>query len=426
MRRLLWMTVLPCVLLIVSARQDRSTPRATQATGTDAVVPAHVTKAAFDTATNPPPAAVADATATALQPAASADQLRTAGEADFPTIPQIVIPDIIGVSPAQRSLEESMQGIISPIDGIAVRPATCSTDGTLFNDSGITSVDEHGNLTRNGDEGIFSIAADGSGTANFEGGIVTVNADGSGTINGSGAAGSDDSIVSVDADGSGTYNGSDDVISLDGNGASTWNGKHGIIVNNGDGSGTWNGPQGIVRINSDGSGTWSDGTLGLVKNRGDGTGTIGTPAREVKMAPIPKVAKAGRFPLLKKFAPPGAPCGFVITLNDRVLFDFDKSQIRPNAAKVLDRLSTALQKVSARGMEIRGHTDSKGSDTYNMGLSDRRAQSVVEALRQRGAAQDAQAKGYGESAPVAPNQINGEDNPAGRQLNRRVEVFVRT
>ena len=54
------------------------------------------------------------------------------------------------------------------------------------------------------------------------------------------------------------------------------------------------------------------------------------------------------------------------------------------------------------------------------------AQAVIAALRQRGAAQSATAKGYGETQPVAPNEVAGKDNPGGRQLNRRVEIFVRT
>ncbi len=344
---------------------------------------------------------------------------------EFPAIPTIVVPEILGVSPAQRALEDAMQGVIDPIAGISVKPARCATDGALVNDAGITSVDAQGNLLRNGDDGIFAIAADGSGTANWEGGIVSVAADGSGTINGSAEGGGDDATIRVGSDGSGAYNGRYGVISLDGKGAGTWNGDSGIISNNGDGSGTWNGPLGIVTINADGSGTWN-GPRGLLTNRGDGTGTFGTPPVQVEMAPLPRVAPAGKFPPLKKFAPPGAPCGFLITLDDRVLFDFDKSDIRPDAATVLDALAAALLKVSAKSMEIRGHTDAKGSDAYNQQLSERRARSVVAALRARNAAQSAMDKGYGESQPVAPNEIAGKDNPGGRQLNRRVEIFVRT
>ena len=343
----------------------------------------------------------------------------------FPAIPQIVVPDIIGVTPAQRALETSMQDILDPIAGITVRPANCSTDGALVTDAGITSVDEQGNVSRNGDEGIFQINADGSGTANYEGGIISLNADGSGTINGNGDGGGDDAIIRVNADGSGTYNGRYGIISLDGKGAGTWNGDSGIVTNNGDGSGTWNGPQGLVTIRADGSGEWN-GPEQRVQNHGDGTGRVGTPGTVVKMDPLPKVPPAGKFPPLGKFAPPGVPCGFVISLSDRVLFDFDKSDIRPDAAKVLDTLASALRTVPARSMQIRGHTDAKGSDDYNQSLSERRAQSVVAALQARASAKEATAKGYGESQPVAPNTLKGADNPGGRQLNRRVEIFVRT
>lgn len=366
----------------------------------------------------------AAAAVTAADPGGSPDSAGAPG-IEFPVIPSIVVPDIIGVTPAQRALESSLQSILDPVEGITVAPARCSTDGGLMTVGGITRVDEQGQLTRNGDEGIFVINADGSGTANFEGGLVRVNADGSGTINGSASGGGDEAIISVEADGSGTYNGVAGLIRLDGRGAGTWNGDSGLITNNGDGSGTWNGPKGLVRINADGSGTWN-GDEGLIVNNGDGTGTIGPPARPVKMSPVPPLPPAGRFPPLKKFAPPGAPCGYLITLNDRVLFDFDKADIRADAAQLLDTLAAALQDVQTTGMEVRGHTDAKGTDHYNQSLSERRAASVVAALRERGAAQQADAKGFGETLPVAPNEVAGKDNPGGRQLNRRVEIFVRS
>lgn len=137
---------------------------------------------------------------------------KSAGDIDFPVIPQIVVPEIIGIGPAQRALETSMQDIIDPVAGISVKPANCATDGALVNDVGITSMDAQGNLSRNGDEGIFHIDADGSGTANYEGGVIVVNTDGSGTINGNGDGGADDGIISVEADGSGTYNGKYGII----------------------------------------------------------------------------------------------------------------------------------------------------------------------------------------------------------------------
>ncbi|KTF30948.1 OmpA family protein [Xanthomonas vesicatoria] len=375
--------------------------------------------------------------ATAADPGIAAPQVAQAKSApdapaavdesvpEFPAIPTIVVPEIVGVTPAQRALEDALQDTLDPIEGVSVAPARCGDGGTLINDAGITSVDANGNLLRNGDSGLFNLKADGSGTANFEGGLVNVNADGSGTINASGQGGGD-ALIDVQSNGGGTYNGPAGLISLNGKGAGTWNSdKSGLIDNYGDGSGTWNGPRGLVTINADGSGTWN-GPDGLVQNRGDGTGTVGTPPREVRMPPLPKVPPAGRFPPLQKFAPPGTPCGYLITLNDRILFDFDKSDIRPDAVRVLDTLAAALGKVTTQQMEVRGHTDAKGDDAYNQALSERRAHAVLAALRTRGAAQGAGAKGYGESQPVAPNTVNGQDNPGGRQLNRRVEIFLRT
>ncbi|WP_324250632.1 OmpA family protein [Xanthomonas hortorum] len=376
-------------------------------------------KSAADAAGAMPPAAETAARASDAPPATDE------AVPEFPAIPLIVVPDIAGVTPAQRALEASLQDILDPIEGVSVAPARCGDGGTLINDAGITSVDANGNLLRNGDGGLFDLKADGSGTANFDGGLISVNADGSGTINASGAGG-DDAIIQVQANGAGSYNGPAGLISLDAKGAGTWNSdKSGLVNNHGDGSGTWNGPRGLITINADGSGTWN-GPDGLVQNRGDGTGTVGTPPREVRMPPLPKVPPAGRFPLLQKFAPPGAPCGYLITLNERILFDFDKAGIRPDAARVLDVLAAALGKVNTKDMQVRGHTDAKGSDAYNQALSERRADAALAALRTRGAAQSAGAKGYGESQPVAPNTLNGQDNPGGRQLNRRVEIFLRT
>ena len=76
--------------------------------------------------------------------------------------------------------------------------------------------------------------------------------------------------------------------------------------------------------------------------------------------------------------------------------------------------------------DVNTFTDAKGSDDYNQTLSERRANAVLAALRERGAAAQASARGLGETQPVAPNEVGGKDNPGGRQLNRRVEIFVRT
>ena len=370
--------------------------------------------------TEAPPA---QAAAAADEPAPDVGQPEIAVP-EMPIVPAIVVPPLLGVSPAQRALEGAMAEVLDPVAGITVSPARCGADGALLDTAVTTHPDALGAVARNTEAGLFRIEADGSSSANFEGGLITVNADGSGTINGVAEPDGSEAILRVEADGSGSYNGKSGLIRLDGQGGGTWNGEHGLIVSHGDGSGSWNGPQGLVRVEADGSGTWN-GPHGLIVNHGDGTGTIGPPARPVRMPPMPPVPPAGRFPPLQALVPPGAACGYVVTLDDRVLFDFDKSDIRPDAAHTLDVFAEALRGVASAELDIRGHTDSKGTPAYNQPLSERRARAVLDALQARGVTHRASAHGLGESQPVAPNSIGGRDNPAGRQRNRRVEVFVR-
>ena len=109
--------------------------------------------------------------------------------------------------------------------------------------------------------------------------------------------------------------------------------------------------------------------------------------------------------------------GAVVTLGD-VLFDTGSANLKPGADLSLDRLAGYLKAHPQTKILIEGHTDSRGSEEYNEGLSERRAQSVAKALLARGVAPDAvNAIGRGESFPVATN-----DTAAGRQQNRRVEI----
>lgn len=109
----------------------------------------------------------------------------------------------------------------------------------------------------------------------------------------------------------------------------------------------------------------------------------------------------------------------VLTLTG-VVFDFNKATLTPDARKILDDVSKKIVAYKKIPMELAGHTDSVGSDEYNLKLSDLRANSVKEYLIEQGVAADGlTAKGYGESQPVAPN-----DTDAGRQLNRRTELRI--
>ena len=111
--------------------------------------------------------------------------------------------------------------------------------------------------------------------------------------------------------------------------------------------------------------------------------------------------------------------GLVLTLGD-VLFDSGQATLKPGAQSTIDRLAAFLEQSPDRSVAIEGHTDSMGSDSFNMMLSDNRANSVKAALVAKGVrAERIVTVGKGEGVPVASN-----DNSAGRQQNRRVEIIV--
>jgi OOP family OmpA-OmpF porin len=103
-----------------------------------------------------------------------------------------------------------------------------------------------------------------------------------------------------------------------------------------------------------------------------------------------------------------------------VYFDFDKATIKPEGKVVLNEAAALLQKHEKVIVEVAGHTDSIGTDAYNQGLSERRANAVKDYLTSKGVkASRLTARGYGESRPVASN-----DTQEGRAENRRVELVV--
>ena len=133
-------------------------------------------------------------------------------------------------------------------------------------------------------------------------------------------------------------------------------------------------------------------------------------------APAPAPAPA---PAVAQAPPPPPPAKKKIVLRS-VHFDFNKANIRADAAPILDEAATMLKEEGTVAVVVEGHTDGVGSDAYNLKLSQRRADAVRKYLTDHGVdASRIKTEGYGKSKPVASNSTAD-----GRAENRRVELHV--
>jgi len=133
--------------------------------------------------------------------------------------------------------------------------------------------------------------------------------------------------------------------------------------------------------------------------------------------PVPEVII--KEEIIQAPAPAPAPA-VVMTLGD-VNFAFDKATLTPAADEKIDKAVAHVNSMPNEKFELKGYTDSIGSDAYNMKLSQRRADAVRNAMVKKGVSADQiTAKGYGKADPVADNATK-----EGRAQNRRVELFGR-
>lgn len=163
--------------------------------------------------------------------------------------------------------------------------------------------------------------------------------------------------------------------------------------------------------------------------------TIGCPGRELLGTPCPVPAPPAQVaaapapapepayvapaaPAPAYVAPAAAPVSPPKLVLEGVNFDFDKATLRPDDIAIVDRGVASLDKWGNVNIEVAGHTDSRGSDEYNMNLSQQRAETVRDYLISKGIAADRlSAKGYGEFQPIA-----GGATDEDRFENRRVEL----
>ena len=337
---------------------------------------------------------------------------------EIPPVPAFAVPPIdVFASNADKAVIQTASSSLSSVPGVTVSPAKCdgnalvSGSTVLGGDGSGVTTNSSGTVVNGGDgsgvitQGPISIVYGGAGTG------VYTNADTGLSIN-------------VNEDGSGVYSTPTLSINLDGMGGGNYtdSSKTISIINNGDGSGNYSTATVSIINNGDGSGSYSDSTM-TIRNNGDGTAVVnGTTVTDAPK--VDKVSKLGKFPPITSLQPVES-CGTLITLEDGVLFDFGKSDIRPDAAQTLKSLAGVLNNAKVPAAHIYGHTDSVSDEAFNQQLSEARANAVKNDLAKDGVTATMDATGYGESKPVAPNEnADGSDNPAGRALNRRVEIFI--
>ncbi|QWW19024.1 OmpA family protein [Schaalia sp. 19OD2882] len=333
---------------------------------------------------------------------------------EIPPIPLFVVPDTSLISSKDASFDLSTTTELTSIPGVRVSPAKCGASGLV---SGATVFGPDGSANRS--DGTGATINGGDGTGNYSDGSVSIinGGDGSGNY----SDGSRTLIVA--SDGSGNY--SDPfitvVVGADGSGNYSNSQTGQTIIVGGDGSGSYSAGTVAITNNGDGSGTYAGPGLSIV-NDGEGQATVNGTLIDAK--PLPPVGKIGKMAPVPAIAPVKA-CGTLITLEDGVLFDFGKSEIRPDARATIDKVAQVFTTLKVPAATVTGHTDSVSDEAFNLTLSQERADAVVTAMQGAGVTANLTAEGKGESQPVAANENpDGSDNPAGRQLNRRVEIFV--
>ena len=376
------------------------------------------TKPAAESSAKPTTVATASAKSAASSSASATAAVPGLKAGEIPAVPVFSIPTIgVFAQNSDKAIIESTKQL-STVPGISVSPAKCDGNGvvsgsTILSGSGagVTSSDS-GSVINSGagagviTEGPVSIVYGGEGSGTYTnsetGENITVSSDGSGTYK------SKTLSINVSADGSGTYD----------------NSETGVKINiSSTGSGTYEDTKNNIKYNNngDGGGTYTSATLNII-NKGDGTALVN--GQSVKAEKLPPVAKVGKFPKVESLKPVKS-CGTVITLQDGVLFDFGKYDLRPEAKATLAKLATVLNQAKVPAAQINGHTDSIGDDAFNQDLSEKRASAVATQLKADGVTANLQTHGYGKTQPVADNtNADGSDNPAGRQANRRVEIYI--
>ena len=356
--------------------------------------------------------------------ASSADAVPGYRPGEIPSIPLFSLPPVdVFASNADKAVIQSASSSLSSVPGVKVSAAKCDGNTVVTNGGSTVLYGDGSGYSRSGDKGVTNYG-DGSDTIT-DGPITLVYyGDGSGNYTNS----ETNERIVVYPDGSGNYSSPTLRIVSYGDGSGLYENSatgDNITIYTG-GSGNYsNSKTGVSIVNyGDGGGTYSDKTGLSIVNYGDGTALVN--GKSIKADPVPAVGRVGSFPPVGSLKPVES-CGTTITLQDGVLFDFGESAVRADAADTLAKLASVLADAKVPAAHVYGHTDSISDEAFNQTLSEQRAKAVVDELKKNGATASLDWQGFGETKPVAPNtNDDGTDNPAGRQANRRVEIFIPT
>ena len=401
-------------------------------------------------------------------------------------VPAIRLPDLSAVDSYDDLLDERLGALeLRPIDGVEVVEGTCADGETVYTGDESSDVFDDADIGFN-ESFTFEIDPDNGAATyqrdSFEGDTrITTNGDGSGEFvdktfdvtlsieafgDGSGHYYREErggAVVTVDAanDGSGVFTREldDDLLTVtlrsDGSGALySLVGEEAApaqlltIDAKPDGSGDLYFEQQdrvvTLRVRSDKSWEYADRSYdravsvlvradgsGQYRERGsanvtldfaaDGASDLGP---QVHLPATPSFVVSDAFPNVGTLAAIEAPCATVLRFDSALLFDVNEATVLPAASAVLANVAPALIEAD-RSIEINGHTDATGSESYNQELSERRAQAVADELRALGVDVEMTVTGFGESQPVADNfGPDGSDDLAGQRQNRRVELVI--
>ncbi len=364
------------------------------------------------------PTTVATASAKSAASASATATVPGLKPGEIPAVPVFAIPAIgVFAQNSDKALIETTKEL-STVPGISVSPAKCDGNGVV---SGNTILSGSGAGVTSSDSGSVINSGTGAGVITDGPVNITYSGEGSGTYTNSETG----ENITVSSDGSGTYKSKTLSINVSSDGSGTYtNSETGVKINiSSNGSGTYEDTKNNIKYNNNGNGggTYTSSTLNIINN-GDGTALVN--GQKIKAEKLPPVAKVGKFPKVESLKPVKS-CGTVITLQDGVLFDFGKYDLRPEAKATLAKLATVLNQAKVPAAQINGHTDSIGDDAFNQDLSEKRASAVATQLKADGVTANLETHGYGKTQPVADNtNADGSDNPAGRQANRRVEIYI--